>query len=99
MSLLQAQQLVLQCPTVLKLPIETKLQPLLGALTTLGLTGGQVADLLRSCPQLLAQSKDGIVSRCGGQEAHQHQQRQPQLVGAWDAVINTAGANSGNCAA
>lgn len=59
----EAQHLILQCPTVLKLPIETKLQPVLGALTTLGLTGGQVADLLRSCPQLMAQSKDGIVSR------------------------------------
>jgi hypothetical protein len=58
---------------VLKLPIETKLQPVLGALTTLGLTGGQVADLLRSCPQLLAQSKDGIVSRWDGHGAAQQQ--------------------------
>jgi len=54
---------VLQCPTVLKLPIETKLQPVLSALSALGLNGDQVAQLLRGCPKLLAESKDGLVSR------------------------------------
>ena len=62
-SLPQAQQLVLQCPTVLKLPVETKLQPVLKALTALGLNGDQVAQLLRGCPKLLAESKDNLVSR------------------------------------
>lgn len=60
---LQAQQLVLQCPAVLKLPVETKLQPVLAAFTALGLNGEQVAQLLRGCPKLLAESKDGLVSR------------------------------------
>lgn len=64
-AVLQAQQLVLQCPTVLKLPVETKLQPVLAALTALGLDGDQVAQLLRGCPKLLAESKEGIVSRWG----------------------------------
>jgi hypothetical protein len=50
---------------VLKLPVETKLQPVLTALTALGLNGEQVAELLRSCPKLLAESKDNIVSRWG----------------------------------
>lgn len=55
---------MVRCPTVLKLPVEAKLQPVLSALTALGLGGEQVADLLRSCPKILAESKDGIVSRC-----------------------------------
>jgi hypothetical protein len=50
---------------VLKLPVETKLQPVLAALTALGLDGDQVAQLLRGCPKLLAESKEGIVSRWG----------------------------------
>jgi hypothetical protein len=54
---------VLQCPAVLKLPVETKLQPVLVAFTALGLNGEQVAQLLRGCPKLLAESKDGLVSR------------------------------------
>lgn len=54
---------MLQCPTVLKLPVETKLQPVLAALTALGLNGEQVAQLLRGCPKLLGESKDGLVSR------------------------------------
>jgi hypothetical protein len=48
---------------VLKLPVETKLQPVLAAFTALGLNGEQVAQLVRGCPKLLAESKDGLVSR------------------------------------
>lgn len=59
-----AQDLLAQCPEVLKMPVETKLQPLLTALaSTAGLNGGQVSQLLQECPVLLTQPRDEVVSR------------------------------------
>jgi hypothetical protein len=74
----QAASLVQQCPVVLKLPVETKLQPVLTALTALGLNGDQVAQLIRSCPKLLAESKDSVVSRWVGDGLLQQQQQQQE---------------------
>jgi hypothetical protein len=62
----QAATLVAICPSVLKLPVESKLQPVLGCLAAAGVKGEQLAQLLRDCPRLLGEPRESIVARWGG---------------------------------
>uniref|UniRef100_A0A383WAT8 Uncharacterized protein n=1 Tax=Tetradesmus obliquus TaxID=3088 RepID=A0A383WAT8_TETOB len=59
----QAAALIASCPAVLKLPVEAKLQPVLGCLAAAGVKGEQLAQLLRECPRLLAEPRESIVAR------------------------------------
>jgi hypothetical protein len=58
-----ASALLAACPTVLKLPVESKLQPVLGCLAAAGVKGEDLAQLLRECPKLLAEPRESIVAR------------------------------------
>ncbi|KAF8073027.1 morn3 [Scenedesmus sp. PABB004] len=59
-----AAALLASCPAVLKLPVEAKLRPVLAALAAAGLgPGEQLSQLLRACPQLLAESREAVVSK------------------------------------
>jgi len=59
----EALSLISRAPGILKLPVETKLQPVLTALVSAGLGQHQLAQLLQECPKLLGESKDHLVSR------------------------------------
>jgi hypothetical protein len=59
----QAAALLASCPAVLKLPVESKLQPVLGCLAAAGVKGKALAQLLRDCPKLLGEPRESIVAR------------------------------------
>jgi hypothetical protein len=59
----QAAALLASCPAVLKLPVESKLQPVLGCLAAAGVKGEALAQLLRECPKLLGEPRESIVAR------------------------------------
>lgn len=61
----EACALIQSHPAILQLPVDTRLRPVLAALAAAGLDSQQLAQLLRACPELLAEPRDGLVSRCG----------------------------------
>lgn len=70
----QAAALIASCPAVLKLPVEAKLQPVLGCLAAAGVKGEQLAQLLRGCPKLLAEPRESIVARWVGSKGERDNQ-------------------------